>query len=427
METEVDKVQGQTTVYNPLYDNSMKLLDADRYDFQHGEVRSDKPAGKQRCVPVVIVILLLLIALNSLLVYKVFTLESWVHTHCTPADDVKIEKQVKLGSLNSDEECLSNLCQDNGTLNKIMTQLHEFNVTAKTAMVCPPGPPGIPGPPGPTGTPGRPGEKGNTGSPGGVGLAGPSGPKGERGEQGAAGLMGPPGTMGVPGIPGLKGDPGEQGLQGLDGSPGFNGTAGVPGMPGPPGRQGPKGDTGPRGERGVPGPLGPGGPPGPGGPTGLPGPPGPKGSTGLQGDGRPGSPGPHGQKGDRGFSGLKGQKGEPGPKGEKGNIGIPGETPKAAIIRLVGASNRGRLEVLHQSAWGTVCDDGFDSIDALVACKMLGFQRNIDVFPAGGGTGRIWLDELKCTGQELSIFDCPNGGFGKHNCNHSEDVGISCA
>ncbi|XP_073710985.1 uncharacterized protein marco isoform X3 [Misgurnus anguillicaudatus] len=406
METEVDKVQGQTTVFsqeNPLYDNSMKLLEADRYDFQHGEVRSDKPAGKQRCVPVVIVILLLLIALNSLLVYKVFTLESWVHTHCTTADEAKTEKQVKLSSLNPDEECLSNLCQDNGTLNKIMTQLHEFNVTAQTAMVCPPGPPGIPGPPGRTG------------------------PKGERGEPGAAGQMGPPGPTGISGFPGLKGDPGEQGLQGLDGSPGFNGTDGLPGMQGPPGHPGPKGDIGPRGENGVPGPLGPRGPPGPVGLTGLPGPPGPKGSTGLQGDGRPGIPGPQGQKGDRGFSGLQGQKGEPGPKGEKGDIGIPGVTPKAAIVRLVGTSNRGRLEVLHQSVWGTVCDDSFDSVDALVACKMLGFQRNIDKFPATGGTGKIWLDDLKCTGKELSLFDCPHGGLGSHNCNHSEDIGISCA
>ncbi|XP_055071019.1 uncharacterized protein marco isoform X2 [Misgurnus anguillicaudatus] len=421
METEVDKVQGQTTVFsqeNPLYDNSMKLLEADRYDFQHGEVRSDKPAGKQRCVPVVIVILLLLIALNSLLVYKVFTLESWVHTHCTTADEAKTEKQVKLSSLNPDEECLSNLCQDNGTLNKIMTQLHEFNVTAQTAMVCPPGPPGIPGPPGRTGTPGLRGERGNTGSPG---------PKGERGEPGAAGQMGPPGPTGISGFPGLKGDPGEQGLQGLDGSPGFNGTDGLPGMQGPPGHPGPKGDIGPRGENGVPGPLGPRGPPGPVGLTGLPGPPGPKGSTGLQGDGRPGIPGPQGQKGDRGFSGLQGQKGEPGPKGEKGDIGIPGVTPKAAIVRLVGTSNRGRLEVLHQSVWGTVCDDSFDSVDALVACKMLGFQRNIDKFPATGGTGKIWLDDLKCTGKELSLFDCPHGGLGSHNCNHSEDIGISCA
>jgi len=44
-------------------------------------------------------------------------------------------------------------------------------------------------------------------------------------------------------------------------------------------------------------------------------------------------------------------------------------------VRLVnGSSSRdGRLEVLHNNQWGTVCDDSFDDIDARVACYSLGF------------------------------------------------------
>lgn len=129
-----------------------------------------------------------------------------------------------------------------------------------------------------------------------------------------------------------------------------------------------------------------------------------------------------------------------------------------AVVRLVGSFTRGRLEVFYQNVWGSVCDDNFDSVDATVVCKMLGFQRSTQVYTASGGAvsvhaqylymtldqtlnisqtyllcvcaagaGQIWLDEVRCSGQEKSIFDCIHGGMGNHNCNHNEDVGISCA
>ena len=44
-------------------------------------------------------------------------------------------------------------------------------------------------------------------------------------------------------------------------------------------------------------------------------------------------------------------------------------------IRLRDGANStmGRVEVCNNSAWGTVCDDGWSSADALVACRQLGF------------------------------------------------------
>ena len=44
----------------------------------------------------------------------------------------------------------------------------------------------------------------------------------------------------------------------------------------------------------------------------------------------------------------------------------------------------------------------------------------------GPGNGSIWLDDVNCHGNELSISDCSHRPWGSHNCLHSEDVSISC-
>eukprot|EP00298_Acanthocystis_sp_HF-20_P017421 c21743_g1_i4.p1 GENE.c21743_g1_i4~~c21743_g1_i4.p1 ORF type:complete len:653 (+),score=316.75 c21743_g1_i4:168-2126(+) len=96
-------------------------------------------------------------------------------------------------------------------------------------------------------------------------------------------------------------------------------------------------------------------------------------------------------------------------------------------LRLVGTDpTRGRLEVFHEGVWGTICDDQFTIAEANFVCSQLGFSRGYQPYIAGGGTGRIWLDDVHCAGNESNIQFCSSRGWGVHDCDHDEDVGVVC-
>ena len=99
-------------------------------------------------------------------------------------------------------------------------------------------------------------------------------------------------------------------------------------------------------------------------------------------------------------------------------------------VRLVGGDSdlEGRVEIYHNNEWGTVCDDRFVDDDSEVVCRQLGFTGGQAHTRAafGAGTGTIWMDDVRCAGDESRLSDCPFRGWGVHNCRHSEDVGVSC-
>ena len=101
-------------------------------------------------------------------------------------------------------------------------------------------------------------------------------------------------------------------------------------------------------------------------------------------------------------------------------------------VRLVNGSTEyeGRVEVLHNGEWGTVCDDGWNMNAAQVVCRQLGFDIAVatrDNAYYGEGEGKIWLNDVNCTGTESSFQDCLHSGSGIEICYHEDDAGVQCA
>lgn len=99
-----------------------------------------------------------------------------------------------------------------------------------------------------------------------------------------------------------------------------------------------------------------------------------------------------------------------------------------ALVRLVDGmdSCSGRVEVLYDRLWGTVCDSGWDLTDAQVACYEAGcgpaIEANIGAF-FGEGSGDIWRSNVGCLGSESSVMNC---WWLQQACTHQNDAGVVC-
>lgn len=112
-------------------------------------------------------------------------------------------------------------------------------------------------------------------------------------------------------------------------------------------------------------------------------------------------------------------------------------------MRLVNgnSSYRGRVEVLHNGIWGTVCNNHWDLRDANVVCSHLGYEKAEAAFDpfqkrqtalekllrAVNGGGAVWLNYVQCLGSEVSLLECRHSGWGQNFCNHIEDASVVCS
>ncbi|XP_033755028.1 scavenger receptor cysteine-rich domain superfamily protein-like isoform X2 [Pecten maximus] len=89
--------------------------------------------------------------------------------------------------------------------------------------------------------------------------------------------------------------------------------------------------------------------------------------------------------------------------------------------------NRGRVQICHNSIWGTVCDHSWDTNDALVVCRQLGYSGG-QPFMGAVSSGQIWLHLVSCTGTESFLASCSHDGWTDPHCVNvnSDGAGAIC-
>ncbi len=102
-----------------------------------------------------------------------------------------------------------------------------------------------------------------------------------------------------------------------------------------------------------------------------------------------------------------------------------------ASLRLINGhdSCSGRVEVLYNGSWGTVCDDGWDLTDAAAVCREVGCGDVIEAKSAahfGQGSGPVWISDLQCSDTDSRLRDCKSSGWGRGSCGHEKDAGVIC-
>ncbi|XP_019746110.1 lysyl oxidase homolog 3B isoform X1 [Hippocampus comes] len=121
----------------------------------------------------------------------------------------------------------------------------------------------------------------------------------------------------------------------------------------------------------------------------------------------------------------------PGPLFVRQHGGFKKKAKTSSTVRLKGGARlgEGRVEVLKSGEWGSVCDDRWNLQSASVVCRELGFGSAKEAMTGarmGQGVGPIYMNEVKCSGYERSIWKCPFKNITSEDCQHTEDAAVRC-
>ncbi|XP_062576045.1 deleted in malignant brain tumors 1 protein-like isoform X2 [Saccostrea cucullata] len=111
-------------------------------------------------------------------------------------------------------------------------------------------------------------------------------------------------------------------------------------------------------------------------------------------------------------------------------VGVVCYPTRNDTVRIVNGSSaeEGRVEVLINGQWGSVCDNGWSKSDADVTCKSLGYAGGLSVSSSvfGEGSGRAWLDNVNCNANKKSLFECTQSVIGSSTCRYGNTAGVIC-
>ena len=100
-------------------------------------------------------------------------------------------------------------------------------------------------------------------------------------------------------------------------------------------------------------------------------------------------------------------------------------------LRLVGGiwTNEGHVEINYRGVWGKVCADHSDIPDARVVCRELGFPGALSASGfrhSESETATVWLNKVRCRGNEYRLKTYYNDEWDAHNCGHAMNAWVVC-